>query len=977
MNARSDHAARKRFVTAHDRNFSVVAAAGAGKTRAVVERIVEVARRDLDAVSRVVVVTYTNNAAREFKRRVTAAILGNQKTAEAPRILAALDRAFFGTIHSFCLSLLGDHQIELGLPSRLQTITKPEGYRLWEAFLNHPEVDDLIRRHPLTPKLLRFTSLAELVAIAGRMDHFEPYNEPGDPPTGLNVGPLADVKVKKGSDARDRLLEELRRYDRALRSLEPFVGLPGVAPTTDGLKAGCAAVLEPLLTWLEDAAYHWAGSLVQLYCRQRHRDGLLTFEDQIGLTVVLLQRPAVLDQIRRRGFSVILDEAQDTDRRMFGLLLEICRPPGAPWGTWPGSGPAPRPGAFVMVGDPRQTIYDRAGVKSYRAINESFRAGQGGDLLEFSVTHRCSIRVVATINQLFRGLQEAGTSLDDLTPSADAAAGGVIVLPLQKSSVEKPKVEELCREECTQLAAWLQQQGRTGLGVQSWSQVALLAPRHDWLDTCSAALKEQGIAHELFRPRTAWRAQPGYTWPLALVYSALHPWDRFERIGVLREIFTASDPVLARWAADGSTNDDPALHEGLECMARLERVLWADPGPSLAEFVHEVCREAKLRERLAVLGDPASTLDHFVERAYQATNDGVSAFAWVQSLLDVLDEETPGRSRPADALELVTIHSAKGLEWDVVIPLGLGRPVTVSNSTSYPRVVDTETWSGVAWNHLSSRCALGRRQQGDEERRRLLYVCLTRARRSLVLPYAPGFYVKGENSLASVAAQTPDAVESSDRLPPDASTGQSELPLNVLHFDRSKVAVAAELSHRYPQLTRPHALADDTERSERFLTDADGVYGFGRWWHGWVENFPWLAPRREQEKYCEAIPPDLSFGARAAAETARFLQSDAFRLLIEQGIRFRAEAPFSFCEGPAEWMEGVIDLLVQTRSGESWILDWKTNQPVPGEDPHAFLGHLRAKYLPQLTAYQNALAVGFGIPAARLLIYSTPLGLLA
>jgi ATP-dependent exoDNAse (exonuclease V) beta subunit len=65
---------------------------------------------------------------------------------------------------------------------------------------------------------------------------------------------------------------------------------------------------------------------------------------------------------------------------------------------------------------------------------------------------------------------------------------------------------------------------------------------------------------------------------------------------------------------------------------------------------------------------------------------------------------------------------------------------------------------------------------------------------------------------------------------------------------------------------------------------------------------------------------------------------------------------------------------VQTRAGETWILDWKTNQPSPGQDHGTFLSQLRQKYLPQLAAYQKALERGFGVRVGRLLIYSTVVG---
>src|ERR1700756_4910329 len=72
----SDQIARARFCREIDKNFSVIASAGAGKTRAVVDRIVTIAmdgREEL--LPRLIVVTYTNNAAQEFKRRIRLTLL--------------------------------------------------------------------------------------------------------------------------------------------------------------------------------------------------------------------------------------------------------------------------------------------------------------------------------------------------------------------------------------------------------------------------------------------------------------------------------------------------------------------------------------------------------------------------------------------------------------------------------------------------------------------------------------------------------------------------------------------------------------------------------------------------------------------------------------------------------------------------------------------------------------------------------------
>ena len=70
-------------------------------------------------------------------------------------------------------------------------------------------------------------------------------------------------------------------------------------------------------------------------------------------------------------------------------------------------------------------------------------------------------------------------------------------------------------------------------------------------------------------------------------------------------------------------------------------------------------------------------------------------------------------------------------------------------------------------------------------------------------------------------------------------------------------------------------------------------------------------------------------------------------------------------------MEGVIDLVVGTRSKEIWIIDWKTNQKQPGELDAQFARSLRDKYVPQLESYRSVLEQGFQRRVSRLLIYST------
>src|SRR5436305_14800643 len=114
MTTIADDDARQRFVRELDRNFSVIASAGSGKTQAITDRIVEIAKdrqRALEWLPQLVVVTYTNRAADEMQQRTRQQIL---EAALPLATVEAFGRAFFGTIHAFCMKLLTTFGHRLG-----------------------------------------------------------------------------------------------------------------------------------------------------------------------------------------------------------------------------------------------------------------------------------------------------------------------------------------------------------------------------------------------------------------------------------------------------------------------------------------------------------------------------------------------------------------------------------------------------------------------------------------------------------------------------------------------------------------------------------------------------------------------------------------------------------------------------------------------------------------------------------------------
>jgi ATP-dependent exoDNAse (exonuclease V) beta subunit len=352
---------------------------------------------------------------------------------------------------------------------------------------------------------------------------------------------------------------------------------------------------------------------------------------------------------------------------------------------------------------------------------------------------------------------------------------------------------------------------------------------------------------------------------------------------------------------------------------------------------------------------------------------GKSLQDWVDELLALLVESADESFASEDAIELMTTHSAKGLEWDIVIPIGFGRRIFPGRKTGYPQFVTNGTNQRVVWNAAS---AVAERNQSEEVHaasRRLLYVTLTRARHSLVIPAMN--YLDSTDSFA--AASGFDLAEIAESIGPLKSISkpsrdawaQLELPIDAVDFQQ-----AAARSLDLPDLIRPHALAQDNEIVENQFAEDAATYTYGRWWHLWIEKFPWRAPQREREIFIASIEMNFPFSDRARRETVMFLQSSALVEILSVGKWFRPEVSFSFPMNNTRWIEGVIDLVIGTHSDELWIIDWKTNHRHAEIAEADFATDLRRKYLPQLEAYRSVIEQGFHRPVARLLIYSTVQG---
>ena len=450
----------------------------------------------------------------------------------------------------------------------------------------------------------------------------------------------------------------------------------------------------PLRKWVCDAATCVAAEVQNDYLDFRIDRGLVTYGDQIALAEKLLQHPVAAQRIREENFRVILDEAQDTEPLQFSVLLEATRPPEAR-GLWlQDRHLGPRPGCFCMVGDFQQSIYwERADLNYYRAVHEALIADKEGESLEFAVTFRLDQKQLDFVNEIFREIlnnKDGQVPFVELRPRPNILPGKVIRVPLIAKELlpegKKLKDYQKARIEAEYLARWIRAAGLKKLSADSWREVAILCPRKAWLQTTAAALRRVGLPVAIQSERDVKGDSPAYAWLTALLTIMTDPLNAYEIVGVLREIFGASDHDLAvfseaqkaRFRIDEILSATGRISSRLRTLAEIRQ---RTEGLALFDAVTLIIEQTQLRERLLLLpatefGDLARELDALLAQTAEAEANGMILAEFAEHLGN--DFATPRAVRfSADdnAIQLITSHKAKGSEWQAVIVPFLARDV--------------------------------------------------------------------------------------------------------------------------------------------------------------------------------------------------------------------------------------------------------------------------------------------------------------
>ena len=701
----------------------VLAGPGTGKTHALVDLYEQAVRSGVAARDQILVLTFSTGAAGEIARRIDE------------RLEDDYGEAWISTFHSFCARVLRDHAFDR---KRLQL----SGFQEW-----------LVMRQVL----------AEL--------------DPSD------LGPLAGV----------------RRSDAFANDVLTFVAL---------MKQNLV-LPAPLLLAVEATGTERLRVLARVYRAYQQRldeTHMVDFRDLVASAVELLHsNAAVRERLRSQFRLVLVDEFQDVDPAQFELLRLIAPPQSR--------------SRLVIVGDPDQSIYGFRGTVP-RLLTSDFTSVYGAITRHLDDCRRCSQEALDAGERLLVATQPARTTRS-LRATGEHPEPAVVV------AREIDAVDEafFVAREIKRLRFEVPALRHRDFAIVLRSTAALGAPFEEALRALDIPYEVRGSGatarnevvrfligylESLRRPDDSEAFEGALASSLggvgARTVSRLRAHAR-ERNRPLKRVvdrlmysLAARDPQRypLPWGGDApaETRAEPdympflseaeldALHRAMVVRHRLLRRAEVDP---LAALAYSVLIDEGAIGRLVDLGLPASERAEAISDL-RAAMEGLEAIevvherlhgkkplladitGSVESLLAAAADDSEAAPGTRDAVQVMTVHQAKGLEFEVVFCSAFAHGLFPLPARPHPlldledrawletfRVGFMPSWPADPDGHLA-------------EEARLAYVAMTRARRRLYITYAESYLRQAGASvfvdMAAPRAEARELTRASARLEP-------------------------------------------------------------------------------------------------------------------------------------------------------------------------------------------------------------------
>ncbi|GLZ81949.1 ATP-dependent DNA helicase [Actinorhabdospora filicis] len=714
----------------------VVAGAGSGKTATMAARVVWLIANGFVRPEHVLGLTFTRKAAAELGQRVRrrlARLAGlsafqNDRTdrGEVEDESAELGEPTVSTYHSYAARVVGEHGLRAGLDAQTRMLSEASAWQL---------ADSVVRSY------------------GGDMSHVD-----------FTLDTVVDRVRALAGELAEHLCgpEELRRYtDSMVESLTEKAGKKLVKDVSKAI-----SVQQARLQLLP---------LVEAYHHRKRELGAADFADIMEHAARLAAGvPEVGATERDRYRVVLLDEYQDTSHAQIVLLRSL----------FGGGHPV------TAVGDPCQSIYGWRGASSgtLKRFPDSFPAAENQEPQAFQLTisWRNRARILTVANAISGPLRDGGAVVAPLTPGAPGA-GDVRCALLPTVADEAEYVADTVEEIWNSVSDSVSGGDWTETPPAALPSTAVLVRKRSQIPLLERALRGRGLPVEIVgvgglldvpEVREVYctlrvLADPGAGGQLIRLLTGprwrLGPRDLvalYRRAGELaeargkgrkaRDADRAEETALAEAIHDPGDQDlyTEVAWERIHALREEIDALRSRLGQPLSELIADIERTTGLDVEVSVHRGDRSQLDAFADLAAKYSADSPTAtltgfLAYLKAAEDTERglEAAPAKPHPG-AVQILTVHAAKGLEWDLVAVTGLSKGVfpgekARSSWLSSPGELPTELrgdasdlpmleLEGTTSAKAIKQFATDWRAHDLSEDRRLAYVAFTRARHTLV-----------------------------------------------------------------------------------------------------------------------------------------------------------------------------------------------------------------------------------------------------
>ena len=756
----------------------------------------------------IVAITFTRKAADEIKGRVRQAVSEcvEQAQTDLERLrwqehLQKVESAPISTIHSLCSRMLRDNPVETQLDPEFTILEDFEAQDFFKETLQqylrknikeNAALRRLVQTYGVNSFVNQVTALGDKLSELVREDNLaEPYLKAKEELPALQqklvaaVREVIEAREALGAKTKGRqtlteaagLLDEMQKQ---LLAPEPDCSLldaSGVVKVSGKALAAELTNLKNLRQELNnvllnakgcDLVQDWLAVLQEFYAclSARKQENNVLFNDDLDLLAIehLQKNEALRQKYQERYKYIMVDEFQDTNERQRQLIYLLC-----------GNKLDGKNNLFI-VGDVKQSIYRfrHADVSVFNRVKEDI-AQNAGKNLGMKTNFRSTQSIVESCNTAFCQLMDLPKEEICLEhhegANTDGAKVCLLQVPYKSKDDDLGAKEDKWQKEAEAIAAYLQQElPKVEPQLRPGASKAILLRAMTHCEILRQTLQGYGINCVVVKGKGFYEQQE--VLDILNLLAALHNrYASLELAGALRSNYFGLDDATLTQLFWQTENDKPlwdvlqAVGSGelqlnlqpeqqalaMQAAERLRSLRQAAALMALPELFAQLWDELKPEFVLSQQENGPSKLANVkklrrLAQQYCQTKQA-SLAEWLQNVKDLRassSKEPAATVQADDALQIMTIHNSKGLEFDLVILPQLDKSVH-GDTASIKYLPGKEGEQGLLGIKVPDKemqlqnsgvyeQAKARDSELEEaESRRLLYVAMTRAQKQLLM----------------------------------------------------------------------------------------------------------------------------------------------------------------------------------------------------------------------------------------------------